>query len=180
MKTMPDNKAKTPPKLDATDVDLALWMLDRMRHSETDLGIIRAARSAGGTDILDTPEHVALHKKRIAPLYRGETDAVIEAPESVIAMLEKLSKRDLLSCNEELFEKAIAAYIAKHPKGGDGLPVEWLSPFDAAQAEIEGRTSGAFKPGFTAELATAARAEIARRNGLEQGSTRDRGDDRGS
>jgi hypothetical protein len=172
------NNASTP-KGDATEVELALWMLERMRDSDGFLGPIRAARSAGGTDILDTPEYVALHTKRIAPLYRGTTDAVIEAPESVVAMLEKLSKRDVLSCNEELFEKAIAAYIAKHPKGGDGLPVEWLSPFDAARAEIEGRTSGAFKPGFTTEMATAARAEIARRNGLDKGSARDRSDDRG-
>ncbi len=177
---MMQNKASTPPKADATEVELALWMLERMRDSEGFLGTIRAARSAGDTDILDTPEYVALHTKRIAPLYRGETDAVIEAPESVVAMLEKLGKRDLLSGNEELFEKAIAAYIAKHPKGGEGLPVDWSSPFDAARAEIEGVTNGAFKPGFTAELATAARAEIARRNGLEQGATRDQGDDRGS
>ena len=158
---MPTNPSARP-KPDATDVELALWMLERMRDSEGFLGVIRAARSAGGTDILDTPDYVARHKSRLAPLYQGADEETIEASDTVVALLEKLGARDLASCNEELLEKALAAYIAKHPDGGEGLPTEWPSTFDAARAEIEGRTTGAFKPGFTAELAAAARSEIAR------------------
>ena len=152
----------TRPNVDATDVELALWMLERMRDSEGFLGVIRSARSAGGTDILDTPDYVARHKARLAPLYQGDNEETIEVSDTVVALLEKLGARDLASCNEELLEKALAAYIAKSPKGGEGLPSDWPSTFDAARAEIEGRTAGAFKPGFTAELAAAARAEMAR------------------
>jgi hypothetical protein len=171
------NNVKGFPKKDAGEQELALWMLDRMRDSEKFLGVIRAARSAGGTDILDTPDYVARHKSRLAPLYQGADEETIEASDTVVALLEKLGARDLVSCDEELLEKALAAYIAKHPKGGEGLPSDWPSTFDAARAEIEGRTTGAFKPGFTAELAAAARSEIARQSGADQsrGSGRDSG-----
>ena len=171
---MPTNPSARP-KPDATDVELALWMLERMRDSEGFLGVIRAARSAGGTDILDTPEYVARHKSRLAPLYQGADEETIEASDTVVALLEKLGARDLASCNEELLEKALAAYIAKHPDGGEGLPTEWPSTFDAARAEIEGRTTGAFKPSFTAELAAAARSEIARQAEAEKSRNSGRG-----
>jgi hypothetical protein len=179
MKTMPNNPTAVP-KSGAADKDLALWMLERMRHSENDLAVIRQARSAGGTDILDTPKHIALHSKRLAPLYQGGDEELVEMPEAVVATLERIAAQHVLSCNEELFEKALAAYLAKYPKAGEGVPSDWPTTIDAARAEVEGRTSGAFKPGFTAELATAARTEIARRTGLEKGTTRDRSDDRGS
>ena len=163
------------PKAGAADKELALWMLERMRDSEEFLGVIRAARSAGGTDILDTPDYIARHKVRLAPLYQGADEEAVEVSDTVVALLEKLGARDLASCNEELLEKALAAYIAKHPKGGEGLPADWPSTFDLAKAEIEGRTNGAFKPGFTAELAAAARSEIARQAGADKsrGSGRD-------
>ncbi len=164
------------PKSDAPDKELALWMLERMRDSEGFLGVIRAARSAGGTDILDTPDYVARHKARLAPLYQGADEESVEASDTVVALLEKLGARDLASCNEELLEKALAAYIAKSPKGGEGLPSNWPSTFDAARDEIEGRTTGAFKPGFTAELAASARAEMAR----QAGADKSRGSGRGS
>ena len=159
-----------------SDKELALWMLERMRDSEQFLGVIRAARSAGGTDVLDNPDYVALHTKRIAPLYQGDDEETVAVPASLVGEIEKLAERDLLSGPEELIEKAIAAYIKAHPKGDTDLPKNWQSTFEAARAEIEGHTSGAFKPGFTAELATAARQEIARRAGSEKS----RGSDRGS
>jgi hypothetical protein len=156
------NDSSGRPRADASDKELALWMLERMRDSEGFLGVIRDARSAGGTDILDTPDYVARHKARLAPLYQGADEETVEVSATVATLLEKLGARDLASCNEELLEKALAAYIAKHPKGGEGLPSDWPSTFDAARAEIEGRTTGAFKPGFTAELAASARAEMVR------------------
>lgn len=158
-----------------SDKELALWMLDRMRDSEEFLGVIRAARSAGGTDILDTPDYIARHKGRLAPLYQGEHEDMVDVPESVAVALEKITGRDLLSCNEELIEKALAAYLAKHPKAGEGLPTDWPSTFDLAKAEIEGQIQGAFKPGFIAELATAARGELARQSAADKsrGSGRD-------
>ena len=175
---MPNNSSDLP-KAGATDQELALWMLERMRHSETELAQIRAARSAGGRDLLDTPQYVAKHATRLAPLYRGADEEMIEAPASMVAMIEALAKRDLLSCPEEFIEKALAAYIAKHPNGDTDLPMNWQSTVDSARAEIEGVTSGAFKPGFMAELVTAARVEIAERS-KEIGATRDQGDDRGN
>ncbi len=157
------------PAVGAADKELALWMLERMRDSEEFLGVIRAARSAGGTDILDTPDYIALHTRRAAPLYQGEHEELVDAPASLVAVIEKLAERDLLSGKEDLIEKAIAAYLAKHPKGDTDLPKNWQSTVDLARAEIEGHTSGAFKPGFVTELATAARQEIARRAGLDSG-----------
>jgi hypothetical protein len=162
------NNSSGRPKADASDKELALWMLERMRASEGFLGVIRDARSAGGTDILDTPDYVARHKARLAPLYQGADVESFEASDTVVTLLEKLGARDLASCNEELLEKALAAYIAKHPKGGEGLPSDWPSTFDAARAEIEGRTKGVFKQGFTAELAASARAEMARQAGADK------------
>jgi hypothetical protein len=162
------NSPSNQPKAGASDKELALWMLERMRDSEGFLGVIRSARSAGGTDILDTPDYVARHKARLAPLYQGADEETVDVSDTVATLLEKLGARDLASCNEELLEKALAAYIAKHPKGGEGLPSDWPSTFDAARAEIEGRTKGAFKPGFTAELAASARAEMARQAGADK------------
>lgn len=162
------NNSGTRPKADATDVELALWMLERMRDSEGFLGVIRAARSAGGSDILDTPDYVSQHKARLAPLYQGASEETVEVSDTVVALLEKLGARDLASCNEEILEKALAAYVAKNPNAGEGLPSGWPSTFDAARAEIEGRTTGAFKPGFKAELAASARAEMARQAGTDK------------
>lgn len=163
------NEPGNLPKQGASDKELALWMLARMRDSEEFLGVIRAARTAGQRDALDAPEYIDLHQKRLAPLYQGETEELVEAPATLAAMMEALAKRDLLAGREDLIEKAIAAYIATHPDGDTGLPKEWQSTFDAAEAEVEGLTQGAFKPGFVAELATAARSEIGRRAGLDKG-----------
>ena len=113
---MPNNSSDLP-KAGAADKELALWMLERMRLSEQSLGAIRQARSAGGTDVLDTPDYVALHTKRLAPLYKGADEEVFDAPASLVAKIEMLAKRDLLSSPEEFIEKALAAYIAKHTKG---------------------------------------------------------------
>jgi hypothetical protein len=147
---------------DASDKVLALWMLDRMRDSDEFLGVIRAARSAGEPHILDTPDIAAQHTSRLTPLYQGDTEVELEASDSLVAAMEKAKARNLLSCDEELLEKALAAFLAAHPKNGEGAPSDWPATFDLAKDEIEGRTSGAFKAGFVAELASAARVELAR------------------
>ena len=146
----------------ASEKELALWMLDRMRDSDEFLGAIRAARSAGEPHILDTPEIAVRHTNRLAPLYQGDTEVILEASDAVAAIMERVKARDLLSCDEELLEKALAAFLAKNPKIGEGVPSDWPATFDLAKDEIEGRTSGAFKAGFVAELASAARVELAR------------------
>jgi hypothetical protein len=147
---------------DASDKELALWMLDRMRDSDEFLGVIRAARSAGEPHILDTPDIAAQHTSRLTPLYQGDTEVALEASDALVAAMEKAKARNLLSCDEELLEKALAAFLAAHPKNGEGAPSDWPATFDLAKDEIEGRTSGAFKAGFVAELASAARVELAR------------------
>lgn len=163
------------PRKDAADTELALWMLERMRDSDGFLGVIRAARRAGGADILDTPDYIARHTGRLAPLYQGGPEELVDLPVDVIAKFEAIAKRDLLSCNEELIEKALAAFLAKNPKIAAGVPADWPTTFDAARAEIEGRTTGTFKPGFTAELAAAARSELDRQAAAEKsrGAERD-------
>ncbi|MBX9925194.1 MAG: hypothetical protein K2Y05_02445 [Hyphomicrobiaceae bacterium] len=171
---MPNNISQIP-NANAPDKELALWMLERMRDSKEFLNVIRAARSAGGSDILDTSEYVALHKGRLAPLYQGAREDKVELSEEAAAAVAKLTARDLLSGNEELLEQALAAYIATHAKADEGLAKDWETTFDLARDEIEGRTNGAFKPGFTADLATAARSELARRVGLDKGHGAERG-----
>lgn len=159
-----------------SDRDLALWMLDKMRDSEEFLGVLRAARMAGKTDILDTPDYVARHKGRLKKLYQGEGDDTVDVPSSLAGEVEAVANRDLISSREELFEKMLRAYIDQHPKGAEGLPPEWQTTFEQARAEIEGRTSGAFEPGFVERLAQAARQELAR----EASQSLGRGADRGS
>ncbi len=97
-------------------------------------------------------------------------------PPTTAAKIEAVLKRDLLSSKEELLEKALAAYLDQHPEIGKDLPSDWQTTFEAAQAEIEGRTSGAFEPGFMAGLAEQARQELSRQN--ETDKTRDTGRER--
>jgi Arc/MetJ-type ribon-helix-helix transcriptional regulator len=151
-----------------TDQELALWMLERMRDSEEFLGVIRAARTAGSRDVLDTPDYVTRHKGRLKKLYQSGSEDPVEAPASLAGIVDELVARDLLSSREELLEKALKAYLDSHPKGAQGLPAEWQTTFDAARAEIEGRTSGAFEPGFVAALASAARQEMERQAASER------------
>ena len=158
-----------------SEKELALWMLDRMRDSDEFLGVLRAARSAGAPHILDTPEIAAGHTSRLAPLYQGDTEVALETSVSVAAIMERVKARDLLSCDEELLEKALAAFLAKNPKIGEGMPSDWPATFDLAKDEIEGRTSGAFKSGFVAELAAAARVELARSASAEASRQSSRG-----
>lgn len=166
------------PAANASDRELALWMLEKMKDSAEFLRVIQAARRGGAPDVLDEPEYVEHHQGRLKRLY--QSDASDEAPMTSVtaATIDALLKRDLLSSREELIEKAIAAYLARHPKGLEGLPSEWATTVEAARAEIEGRTSGAFEPSFTGELAAAAREEIARNNEHAKGRDRDRGRER--
>lgn len=172
---MADNHT-TAPTTGASDQVLALWMLERMRDSERFLGVIKAARTGGQRDVLDTPDYTALHQDRLKKLYQSDTEDDEPISSSTAAKIDAVMKRDLLSSKEELLEKALAAYLDQHPEVGKDLPSDWQTTFDAAQAEIEGRTSGAFEPGFTAGLAAAARQELSRQN--EASPTRDAGIER--
>ena len=151
-----------------SDQELALWMLERMRDSEEFLGVIRAARTAGKRDVLDMPDYVARHKGRLKKLYQSDSDDTEEVPPALASLIDEIVERDMLSSREDLLEKALKAYLDSHPKGAEGLPAEWQTTFDAARAEIEGKTQGAFEPGFVAGLAAAARKEMDRQAALER------------
>jgi len=157
-----------------SDRELALWMLERMRDSEEFLGVIRAARNAGKRDILDMPDYVARHQGRLKKLFQSDTDDTEEAPAALASLIDEIVARDMLSGREELLEKALKAYLDSHPKGAEGLPAEWQTTFEAARAEIEGKTSGAFEPGFVTGLADAARREIALQAAKEQSKEKNR------
>ncbi len=160
-----------------TDQELALWMLERMRDSEEFLGVIRAARTAGTRDVLDTPGYVARHQGRLKKLYQSDSEDPVESTARLSSVIDELVARDLLSSREELMEKALKAYLDRHPKGAEGLPAEWQTTFDAARAEIEGKTQGTFEPGFVAALAGAARQELERHATQEKDRTRGRDQD---
>lgn len=155
-----------------SEKQLALWMLNKMRDSEQFLGVIRAARRDGKHDVLDTPDYVARHKKRLAKLYQDSDEEPVETSTGAAAVAAHVEQRDLLSCREELIEKALAAYIGQHARGAEGLPQEWQTTFSLAQAEIEGRISGAFREGFVAGLADMARQEMARETGKSRDQSR--------
>jgi len=170
---MSNNSIEQPHK-DMPDKDLAMWMLERMRDSEAFLAILQKARTVGKPDVLDSPDYVARHKRRVAKLYQSDSEDDVATSPSTAAKIEALMQRDMLSSPEEFIEKALAAYIEKHPRGAESLAPDWQTTFDAARDEIEGKTSGAFEPGFTAGLAASARDELARQTG-EQTKTHDRG-----
>lgn len=156
-----------------SDRDLALWMLERMKDSSEFLAVLEAARRKGAPDVLDTPDYVARHKDRLKKLYQGSDEEDVGVTSSAAAKMAALAERDLLSSREELIEKAIAAYLAQHPRGTEGLPREWQSTFDLARAAVEGRVTGAFGATFVADLAQSAREEMARQ--AEKARARDRG-----
>lgn len=155
-----------------SEQQLALWMLEKMQDSEAFLRDVRAARVKGKPDILDEPQFVDPHKTRLKRLFQTGDGEDVDLPASAAAVIEELVARDALSSPEELIEKALAAYVDKHPDGAKGLPENWQSTIELARAEIEGRTQGAFRDGFVAELAGAARAEMDRE--AEAGRNRDR------
>lgn len=161
---MPNSSSPLPHK-GMPDKDLALWMLERMRDSEEFLAVLQKARKAGTRDVLDTPDYVARHKARLSKLYKSDTEDDVEISATTVAKIELLMARDMLSSPEEFIEKALAAYIEKHPRGAEGIDGNWQSTLEAARAEIEGRTQGMFEPGFTAGLAASAREELARQAG---------------
>jgi hypothetical protein len=157
-----------------SDRQLALWMLEKMRGSEEFLGQLRQARVDGVPDMLDRADVVALHTGRLKKLHQGEDEEVVEVPASIAGTIVALVERDLLSGPEELLEKALAAYIER--TNDRGLPRDWQPTIELARAEIEGRTSGKFHPGFVAGLAGAAREEMGRQAGREQDRGRERDD----
>lgn len=165
-------KAKTYDGM--TERDLALWMLEQMKDSEEFLADVRAARMKGKRDILDEPQIVDRHKGRLKTLFQGGDDEDVEVPPGVAAKIEGLVARDVLSSREELIEKALAAYIAQHPEAAKDLPLNWQSTIDLARAEVEGRTTGAFREGFVGELAAAARGEMDRQAEVERSREQDR------
>lgn len=155
------NEIETP-WADASDRELALWILEKMQDSANFLGVIKAARVKGRCDVLDGPDYVERHQGRLKRLHQSDGGDDMPVSPAVAAKIDALVKRDLLSSREELIEKAIAAYLERHPRGLEELPADWQPTIEAARAEIEGRTSGHFEAGFTAELAAAAREELAR------------------
>ena len=157
-----------------SDTDLALWMLERMQDSAEFFATVRAARVNGRPDVLDEPQYIERHSERLRKLYQGDSEDTVEAPVSLAGVLDEIAARDVLSGREELIEKALQAYLDAHPKGAQGLRSDWQTTFDAARAEIEGRTSGAFEPGFVQSLAAAARQELAR--DAERAPGRDHGE----
>lgn len=158
---MPNNTSPTA-STGASEAELALWMLERMRSSERFLGVLKAARSAGQRDVLDTPDYVERHRARLKKLFQSSASDDTPLPPATAAKVAAIMKRDLLSSPEEVLDKALEAYLELNPRGLDGIDAERISVFDAARDEIEGRTSGEFRPGFVSELAAAAREEQAR------------------
>ena len=145
-----------------SEKELALWMLDQMRDSEEFLGVLKAARVTGTRDILDSPAYIARHQARLKPLFQSDSEDDAPISTSTASNIEALVERDLLSSREELIEKALTAYLEKHPEIAKELPVAMQPTFEAARAEIEGQTSGVFEAGFVGKLAAAARTELAR------------------
>jgi hypothetical protein len=156
------NKSSPTPRVDANDTELALWMLERMRKSERFLGVIKAARVAGSRDVLDTPDYVELHRDRLKKLFQSGSGDDAPLSSASAAKVAAIMKRDLLSSPEEVLEKALDAYLELNPRGLDGIDAERQSVFDQARDEIEGRTSGEFKPGFASGLAATVREELVR------------------
>ena len=149
-----------------TDKELALWMLDRMADSDEFLGVLRKARAAGKRDILDAPDYSANHNARLLKVHIADIEEETYITNAHAASLKPLVERDLLSSREEFLDKAIAAYVEKY--GADHLPGADRSIVEAARDEIEGKTSGAFEPGFTSGLAAAALIELYRQAAAEK------------
>lgn len=155
---------------------LALAALDRIGESERELSDIRARAARGeGRPGLEAPPHL----DRVQALYQSETVEMVELPATMVAMMDQLAARDLLSCREEFIEKALAAYIAEHPRGTEDLPKDWQTTVASARDEVEGRTQGAFGPGFTAALAAVEQREQ-HRQGSGRDTARGRDDGRGN
>jgi hypothetical protein len=155
-----------------TERELALWMLEKMKDSDTFLGILRKSRVEGQRHVLDTADIRALHVRRLKMLHQGDEEETVEVPVSLAGTIAALVERDLLSGPEELIEKAIAAYVER--TGERDLPRFSEGTIEMARAEIEGRTQGQFDAGFVKELAEAARAELAREAEAERDREQDR------
>lgn len=157
-----ENNSTPAPSAKACDTELALWMLERSRDSERFLGVLKAARITGQRDVLDTPDYVERHRARLKKLFSSGSGDDTPLPPATAAKVAAIIKRDMLSSPEEFLERALDAYLQLSPRGLEGLDSEQRSIFDAARDEIEGRTSGEFRLGFAAEIATAAREELVR------------------
>lgn len=150
------------------DQELALWFLDRMTRSEEWLAALRKARRERTPDLLDHPDLTTRHRRRLARLYQSSTDDDVSTTASTAAAIDKVVERDLLSSREEFIELALATYLDGRPEVAEGLPTDWRTTLEAARAEVEGRTSGAFDAGFTAGLAEAARDELQQERSAER------------
>ena len=155
------------------DKVLALAMLAKIARSETLLSDICTARFAGRRDPLDSPDVVARHASRVKRLYQDSEEGEVGVPVSVAAAIDAATARDVLSCREELVEKAIAAYLQAHPRGTEGLPKDWQTTLALAEQQIEGQVKDAFRDNFVGELAQSERAE------RDQQKDRSRSNDRG-
>jgi len=155
-----------------TERELALWMLEKMKDSETFLNILRKARAEGEPHVLDKADIRALHVLRLRMLHEGDEEETVEVPVSLAGTIAALVERDLLSGPEELIEKAIVAYIER--TGERDLPRFSEATIEMARAEIEGRTQGQFDGRFVSDLAMAARAELALEAEAERAREQDR------
>ncbi|NDC59351.1 MAG: SgcJ/EcaC family oxidoreductase, partial [Alphaproteobacteria bacterium] len=102
---------------------------------------------------------VARHASRVKRLYQDSEEGEVGVPVSVAAAIDAATARDVLSCREELVEKAIAAYLQAHPRGTEGLPKDWQTTLALAEQQIEGQVKDAFRDNFVGELAQSERAE---------------------
>jgi hypothetical protein len=151
---------------------LARAMLEKLAVSEKLLAEIRDARTQGLADPADRPKLVERHKARLRRLYQDDDESEVGVSASVAAQIEAAMSRDVLSCREELVEKAIAAYLQGHPRGAEGLPKDWQTTLALAEQQVEGRSDTAFRETFVSALAAAERAE------RDQVKTRERTNDR--
>lgn len=155
--------AKGPAR---SDKELALWMLDRIDASEK----LLAARRSGSPAEQPDDRNSAFDRRVLETLYRGPDAEDQRLPAALVGIMDAIGNRDLLAGREEVIEKALAAYISRHPNGNDGLPTAWQTTIAAARAEVEGRTTGNFAPNFVATLAKAARDEMVMEANRERSS----------
>lgn len=141
---------------------MALAMVSKLANSQGSLAVIREARQQGTRDVLDDPAYVAKHRQRLKRLYQGDAETPVSLPVPIAKVIEAIMSRDLLSSPEELIEKALGAYLDQHPKGREGVTIDWPTTAAAARAEIEAGAADRFDAGFAGRLAEAEREERSR------------------
>ncbi len=150
-------------------------MASKLANSQGSLAVIREARKQGKRDVLDDPAYVARHRQRLRRLYQSDAEAPVSLPVPIAKVIEAIMSRDLLSSPEELIEKALGAYLDQHPRGREGVAIDWATTPAAVRAEIEAGTAERFDAGFAGRLAEAERKEE-RQRGAEKDRANERND----